>query len=470
MKIIIIVPDGVGVRNYLFSNFVSNLIKENHEVFIYHKLSKSAIEEIKNVKPEIKNFIEIPHFIEKPKVRIVRESLAYARLLRNKEKLNNKTIMKFWNPNKKGIKKITLYFLAEFLGYFLSKSKKLIKIYDKIYEKEIQSSNQSNLINKKLLDIKPDFILNLHQRAPIASLIVESAKKININTGTVIFSWDNVPKARLVSRYNYYFVWSELMKNELLELYPEIIEKQIKVTGTPQFEFYYESNYLLDKKIFFSKYGLDIRKRTICYSGNDSSSPYEENYLKDICESISQIKKEDRPQIIFRRCPVDKSDRFDKVLENYKGLIYSIDPDWRIEKEQEDSFASIYPTLNDNKILINTVQYSDVVINLGSTMAHDFAVFDKPCLYLNYNPVKNSKYKVEDIYKFQHFRSMENIEAVGWINNKDEIIKKVIKAIETPDKVGRDRKKWLQRIILHPLHNNSIELSKTILEELKNIN
>ena len=124
MKIILLVPDGVGVRNYLYSSFTSNLIHRGNEVLIYHKLSESAIQEIKKSKPEITNFEIIPDFIETPKARLLREALAYARLLRNEKTLKNSTILKFWNPSKKGLQKRILYFLAEFLGFILSKSDK----------------------------------------------------------------------------------------------------------------------------------------------------------------------------------------------------------------------------------------------------------------------------------------------------------------------------------------------------------
>jgi hypothetical protein len=440
------------------------LNETGHEVVLYHKISTSAIEEIQKQKPFLTNFEEIPHFIENFKARLLRESLAYARILRNEKKLQNKTILQFWSPSKKGVKKKVLYFVAELLGLFLSKKYSRIRKADLLFEKEIANSKTCKEIGSRLQKIQPDFILNLHQRSPVASPIISASHKLNIQTATVIFSWDNVPKARLVSRYNYYYVWSELMKRELQLLYPEILSSQIKITGTPQFEFYCNKRNFEEKKTFFNRYGLDINKKTVCFSANDTTSPYEVNYLKDICEEVSKIQESIRPQIIFRRCPVDKTTRFDKILEKYKHLLSVIDPDWRTEKEGDATFTSIYPTYHDNSLLVNTIQHSDVVINLGSTMAHDAAVLDTPCLYVKYDPVPNSAYKVNDIYKFQHFKSMNDIEAVGWINDKSEILDKIMEAISTPEKTGKERKQWLERIVLHPLEDNSITLKNTIIE------
>ena len=97
-------------------------------------------------------------------------------------------------------------------------------------------------------------------------------------------------------------------------------------------------------------------------------------------------------------------------------------------------------------------------------MAHDFAILDKPCLYLNYDPVDESKFKVKDVFNFEHFRSMDHIEAVGWIHAKNEISSKIIEALTIPEKVGKERKEWLKRIVLHPIDGNSNKLIEKILE------
>ena len=464
MKMILLVPDGVGIRNYIFSSFIRNFIKDGNEVLVYHSISKSAIKEIQMNKSEIRNFKVIPDFKEKFIARLLRESIAYARILINKKKLNNITILKFWSPSKNGFKRKILYFLAEILGGILSNSYSLILKADTLYEKEIVKNKTTELIKKTLLDYQPDIILNLHQRAPSTAPIISSAIELNIKVATVIYSWDNVPKARLISRYDFYFVWSKLMKKELDVLYPEIASSQIHIVGTPQFEFYFQEKYYVDKEFFYDQFGLDIQKKTICFSGNDQASPYEAYYLNDLCEALCKIDQIDRPQIIFRRCPVDKTNRFNQVLKKYSHLIFSIDPDWGGVLGSDSCFSENYPRFNDVSLLVNTLKHSDLVINLGSTMAHDAAILDKPCLYLNYDPVVNSVFKVEDIYNFQHFRSMENLKAVGWINSKEEIHQKIVSALINPLQVGKDRKKWLKKIVLHPIENSSRLLHKKILE------
>ena len=462
-RLLLIVPDGVGVRNYLYSNFINELQSYNVEVVLYHQISNAAIDEIKNIHPSICKIKAIPQFIEKPKARLLRESTTYARVLLNTRKLDNPTVMSFWNGNKKGFKQKMLNQLAEILGTVLSWNYNLILKMEALYDIEISKDTVFEKITHDIEQLQPDYILNLHQRAPISAPIIAVAKMKKIRTATVIFSWDNVPKARLISRYDEYLVWSDVMKSELSLLYPEIKSEQIKVVGTPQFEFYFDAKLILDKETFFAQYGLDSTKKTVCYSANDATSPYEANYLEDVCQAVSKMEESIRPQILFRRCPVDKSNRFDAVLKKYKGLIFSIDPDWRTEKGELETFSSIYPSYKDISLLVNTVTHSDVVINFGSTMAHDFAVLNKPCLYLNYNPIDNSIFTVEMAYNFQHFRTMQGLEAVGWLNSSEEIGDKINLALTHPEKVGNDRKKWLEKIVQHPLEEASKNIANVLL-------
>lgn len=462
MKIVLLVPDGVAVRNYIYSDFVEELIKSGFEVVLYHQIPDAAITEIKKIKGSLLlDIVKISEFKEHFLGRILKESIVYARLLQNKKKLKNDTILQFWNRNQKGFKRLTLLRISEFFGYFLSKSYSMILKFETFYDQNVLRNSITTSIQKDLQKIQPDYILNLHQRALISAPVMNVAKQLSIPTGTVIFSWDNIPKARLVSKYDHYFVWSDLMKNELHLLYPEISLNQVFVTGTPQFEFYFKAHFLKSKADFFKKFGLDLNKKTICFSANDTSSPYEQHYFEDLCEALMKIEADERPQILFRKCPVDTTHRFDVVLERYKELVVSIAPDWRMP-DDDNSFVYIYPSYDDYELLANTVLHSDVVINLGSTMAHDFAVFNKPCLYLNYDPVSNSIFKVKEVYQFQHFRSMNDLEAVGWINSKSDFIPKIEAALSNPESIGKDRQQWMQRIVNYPLQENSTHLAQAI--------
>jgi len=287
-----------------------------------------------------------------------------------------------------------------------------------------------------------------------------AAKQLNIETATAIFSWDNLPKARLAVKTDMYLVWSQWMKDEMKDYYPEIPEDNVKLVGTPQFEFYLDKSRVISRQNFAEKYGLDLEKKWICFSGDDvSTSPYDQLFLRDVAESLND--KKDNLQIIFRRCPVDFSSRYDEVLNEYDDLIVSIDPIWNIESQT--GWVGYFPKYEDIDMQINLSYHCNLVVNLGSTMALDFATYNKPCLYLDYNPSNDNNWSSKIIYRFQHFRSMKNYDAVGWIKNKNEISEIVLKALSKPDDIATHRTIWMQDLVLHPIDQNSIKIAKALL-------
>ena len=88
-------------------------------------------------------------------------------------------------------------------------------------------------------------------------------------------------------------------------------------------------------------------------------------------------------------------------------------------------------------------------------MAHDFSVYNKPCLYLNYNPVISNHWSVETVYNFQHFRSMKGLDAVGWINSSEEIKSKLMQILEGKLNIAPDKLKWMQIINRKPINKCS---------------
>ncbi len=439
-KVCFIIPDGTGIRNYLYSNLPKRLIENGCEIILLHAISTAAIDEINAVNAINFKSIKLPLYAETKYQKFLREVICYARLSRNKKLTNNESILTNWKPKKNSISKSIFYGLVEFFG------KKISSDYDKIlkYETKYQKSLESSItaFEDLLNDLKPDLVFSTHQRSMNAIPIVAAAHKLNIKTIGAIFSWDNLPKARLSVRTNEYVVWSEYMKKELISYYPEINDNNITVTGTPQFEFYYNKNNIYEKDVFYKKFDLDSSKKIICFSGDDElTSPYDSIFLNDIAEVIDEEKL--NAQILLRRAPVDISGRFDVIKNKFPEIIKVATPLWNFDKNNLENWQIIYPTYEDIKLLISTAYYCDAVINLGSTMAHDFAMFQKPAIYFNYNPVYSNDWNVETIYQYQHFRSMGDLDPVLWLNSKEDTKLILDKALNQPT---LDNEKWLNRI------------------------
>lgn len=452
---VIIVPDGVGVKNYLYSNVLKHLSKDA-KITIWSTLPESTFTDVKTRHQIEFNYEPLSLQAEGKRTRLFREAATYARLRYNTKVTNNATIMKNWRLQKQNLKLHLLYQLAEYMGAWASHSYKRILKLERL-AKKYWSKPVIAVYKKQLEKMQPTSLFITHQRVAGLMPVCLAAKEQNIKTSTAVFSWDNLPKARLNVDVDDYLVWSDWMKDEMQLYYKEIDIDRVKVTGTPQFEFYKDETVVINRDKFAETYGLNPELKWVCFSGDDElTSPHDPLYLRDVA---AHIKKNKLPlQIIFRRCPVDFSNRYDAILEEYHSIIVSIDPIWYTEAE---AWVGYYSKQEDIALQVNLAKHCEAVINLGSTMAIDFATFNKPCLYINYDAVNDENWTTEFIYKFQHFRSMEGMEPVGWINNEQEITDKLSALLE--GNIGRDRTLWLEKLVRHPYETNSELIAKTIL-------
>jgi hypothetical protein len=313
--------------------------------------------------------------------------------------------------------------------------------------------------------------MTTHQRALHNIPLFAAAKALNIKSVSVIYSWDNMPKARIPYFSDYFFVWSDYMKKEFDEYYPEIEGEKVIITGTPQFEFYLDESFIESRATFFKKHQLDPNKVLICYSGDDTlTSPFDADYLRDMALRFSKFEKHERPQIILRPSPADNGNRFQNVLNQFPEICYA-PADW-YEDDDSAHWAVKFPKKNDIKQLVNLAFHADAVVNLGSTMAHDFAMFEKPAFYVNYMPRPSEQspksqhaknWSVKTIYEYQHFKSMEELNPVYWINSKTDFdtIPGIITNRDATNK--RDQKLWRNKIIGSQNYKNA---SKKLVEEL----
>ncbi len=457
-KVLLLFPDGVGVRNYLYSNVFKDF---NGDLILFHNFDSETIKAIEE-NTSINEEIIIPNYKESFKEKFFRELICLSRLYYNDSKVNNQTLLTNWNWNQKSFLKKIFYQVIQILAPYCKNYSRILKLEGK-YQKAIRQNKFYNEVKQILKESNPTVVFCSHQRALKAATIFSAATDLNIPTATVIYSWDNLPKARMALRADNYMVWSDYMKKELNLYYPEINPQQIHVTGTPQFEFYEDSANIISKEVFYEKYNLDPNKKIICFSGDDTkTSPDDPSYLNDIAEEITKANLQNEYQILLRRCPVDLSGRFDKVLDQYKDLIKEASPLWYFTSSKE--WNLVYPSIDDVKLLVSTAFYSDIVVNVGSTMGFDFAMFKKPCVFINYDQKNKTvnDWSVKTIYNYQHFRSMPDSDAVIWLNAKEEIVSK----ITFQKKCKASMLEW-KDLVLGDYKNSSRDIQNVIKESSK---
>lgn len=461
-KIFILLPDGVGLRNFAYTNFHAIGTEMNFDIVYWNNtpfpLKSLGFNEIKiqNNKSfplseyfkNARKHIELNTFIKNfkdPLYTNYRFPMASKTIKQKIKKSITQLIIKYYN-SEKGLEKL---------------------------KGRINNFEQNTAYFKQCIETlkkeQPSFVFCTNQRPLTAIAPIQAAKKLGIPTGTFIFSWDNLPKATLVIETDFYFVWSEHMKQELQKYYPTIATNQILVTGTPQFENHFNFNFKKSKETFFQENDLETSRKYICYSGDDiTTSPNDPYYLKDTAIAVRNLNtKGFNLGIIFRRCPVDFSNRFDKVIEEYSDVISVISPLW---ENVGNGWDTVLPTKEDMVLQTNTVAHTEFVINLGSSMVFDYVAHNKSCAFINYN-VSNSAFtnwNVEKIYKYIHFRSMPTKNAVVWLNTKEELESKIEMMLsDEAAEVVTNAKKWFEVITVQPSEDASLRIWKEINNIIK---
>ena len=458
-KIVIFLPDGVGLRNFAYSEFNAIGQKENFDVVFWNNtpfnLVKLGFNEVK-----------INYSKSHPLTEIYKNARKQIELNRNIKRTKDSVYDTYRFPfpfstAKKAFKSV----LTLVLSYTHSSSFGLKRIRNKIKEEERKTLYYHQSL-ETLQKEKPALVFCTNQRPMTAIAPLLAAQELGIPTATFIFSWDNLPKATMIVETDYYFVWSDWMKKELLFYYPYIQESQIMVTGTPQFESHYDKSKLLTREEFCKQQGLDSNKKYICYSGDDvTTCPDDPKYLEDVALAIRALNKEGHSLgIVFRRCPVDFSGRYDWVLKKYEDVIVSIAPLW---ENANEGWATVFPTKLDVELQMNTIAHTELVVNLGSSMVFDYVAQNKGCAFINYDVAnkKDPNWSVKKIYNYVHFRSMPNKEVVIWLNTPKEIANKIIFAFENKNKIVLNAEKWFKTINQHPPQ----EASNRIWEAIKKI-
>lgn len=456
-KIFILLPDGIGLRNFAFTRFPEIGKQMGFDTVFWNQTDFAVHDEL--VFEELKITDAKLH----PLTTVYSRARKRIELRLWEQQFQDKVYQSYNFPQSyKGLKNLAKSLFVDYLTASKTSPKGLKNIIDRIKKQERRTSKYT-LCKQQLETHRPALVFCTNQRPTQAIAPILAAQDLSIPTATFIFSWDNLPKATMVLETDYYFVWSDYMKGELQRYYPNIPDTRVFVTGTPQFEPHFDPTLIAPKAEFFKKHGLDTAKKYICFSGDDvTTSPDDPQYLEDTAKAIRQLNESGHNLgLIFRRCPVDFSGRCDAVVQQYKEVIKPIAPVW---KPLGESWNQVFPARGDISLLANTAFHSEMAINLGSSMAFDFACHGKPCAFIDYDikNKKDEKWSVDTIYKYVHFRSMPSRDAVLWIKHPEEIGAAILQALSQPVPVVNEAENWFKVVNLHPPEKSSERIWEAI--------
>ncbi len=447
-----VVPDGPGYRNFVLGRMTSFL---SGRLTLQHgfptKLVDPASDRLaEQPGPEIETRHEpLPQFFEGATVRILREAKSLSQLYRRRDE--DEGALQLERLRAVGSSLGLRHRTAMSMARAIARSTRSLNALDDALDSAVARTRACRAMTERLRVLAPDAVFCTHQRASSAMPTMVAARRLGIPTATFVYSWDNLAKGRMPIRADWYFLWGPQMLREFETYFPEFVEThpdRVVQTGTPQFDPHFEKKRIVSRRDFLTRLGLDPARPVVLFSGDDlSTSPRDPDLLRDLAEGLrresTRLPAQERPQLIFRRCPADLSERYREVLDDHPDIV-ELRPLWR---HLEGDWRGALPTQDDVTLLANLVHNCDLVVNLGSTMALDFALFDKPAVFIAYEPGPSPlPWSTSKIYRLPHFRLVHDLAPVHWARSREELGPVVVDCLRQPGALGEARRRWIHAL------------------------
>jgi len=280
-------------------------------------------------------------------------------------------------------------------------------------------------------EIQPDLVFNCsHIHGPQADLPLRVAHALGIQTVGFIFSWDNLTsRSRIFAPYDHYLVWTEGMKRQLLELYPEIPPSRVHVTGTPQFDFHFKPEFDLGKEELSRRIGLDPQRPFILYTtGMDTDFPFEHRIVEAVASFLARNKMHPKPQLVVRTYVKGTSPEMQALAT--RGLPDVVFPEVLWDRKW------VMPLYEDLKIYSSLLHHTALGINAASTVSLELILLDKPVINLGFEPPGTNLphwSRFSRHVEYEHYRPLVASGAVMVARSISDLEKKILTGLARPD-------------------------------------
>ena len=249
--------------------------------------------------------------------------------------------------------------------------------------------------------------------------------------------------------YDFFLVWNEPLKHQLLEMYKWIKPENVFVTGTPQFDLHFREETYLSREDYCKRIGADpIRPIVLYTTGMANHMPGEPEIVEGIADILSAYPRESRPQLLVRVYAKDLTGRFNDLRNRRPDILFA-DPIWEpkwLTPKKEDSIE-----------LVNALRHCVLGINVASTISLELCMFDKPVINVGFNPpsVQIDELSYADYYAFDHYKPVVESGAVEVARNRDDMGKLIQDALNSPNKRTVQRKELINRMFGSTLDGKS---------------
>lgn len=459
-KLGIVITDGVGYRNFILSDFLTESTQTFDEVVLFSCLPKSVYTNL----PNRCTVIELDVFQEKFPTWFFRKAKEVTHLqLHSNGNFGIQDNLKTTYSKSKTPRGFATRFLHKWSNIF--HSEQWIQWYNWLQQKTFQFHPTTQQYLSLLNEHRVALLFFTHQRPPYIAPLIYAAEKLKIKTTAFIFSWDNLAsKSRMAGNFDYFLVWSDVMKRDLVQFYPKTKPSQIAVVGTPQFEPYVLKRYQTTKSILINTFNLESDKPIILFTCNDASSENDPIYLDLVAQFILNNQLVKAVNLVVRTSPAEEPERFKAIAQKYPFIHWNY-PDWKLSRENhQENWSQRVPSFQDIVNLRGLLNHCDLCINVLSTITLDAFLFDKPVINPVFGTGKNGLFDDQKFLNYQHLVSLVDSKATAIVKNEQQLLIAINNVLQNVDKQQNERLQFLNLQIGKPLAGTSQRIALTLKE------
>ncbi len=285
---------------------------------------------------------------------------------------------------------------------------------------------------------QPQAVLLAHLFDEPEIQLLREAKRRGVKTVGFVNSWDKVT-ARCIMRLlpDKAIVFNDIVKREMMD-YNDMDERDIFVSGLPQYDSYFTDNDYSSREEFFKKPGLDPAKKLIVYAPLGRSFGASD---WDIIDLLYRLKDERKfsadVEILVRFQPNDFLDESElkkrpHLVYDYPGIRFSAKRgvDWDMNADHL-------------KHLRDTLYHMNLLVCYASSMSIDASVFDKPVININFELRRPKSFEKSSTkyYSFAHYKKALRAGGIRLVGSEAELVEWVGKYLQDSsiDREGRKK-------------------------------
>lgn len=267
---------------------------------------------------------------------------------------------------------------------------------------------------------------------------MKEAKRRGVPVLCLVESWDNfISKGPLSVVPDRMAVWNEGMRREAEELHG-FPSGRVDVVGVPQFDLYADTTKLMGRREFFEAHGLDPARKLLIYGAStEGFIPDEPRVVERLREIIEAGHLGVPAQLLIRIHPISSPGLREEYFRRFSGR-----PNVVVQKPGRPSqlHDGWDPTWSDMLMMASTIYWSDLVVNVASTLTIDAVALDRPVVCIAFaEGIKESYFR--DIFERSHYRKLAETGGLRLAYDLEKLVRAIRDYIADPtlDSLGRRR-------------------------------